>query len=170
MGPPTSDFLETIQKPNMISGKNIDTETFGAPDISVSGLKIWISGRQFEDSTDYWDANWLVVTVHCSSDWSQVCAQGPIIHSAEIEKWLSELKNLEKRIHGEANLNCTEPELDVSIKLDKKGSGTLSVSITPDNLIEQHDFLFSIDQSYLPSLIRELRNVLKKYPIRESLA
>ena len=148
--------------------KNIDTEAFGVPDISMSGLKIWISGRQFENSTDFWDANWLIVTAQCSSSCSEVVAQGPIIHLSEVEQWISELQKLKKTIHGKAKLNCMEPELDVSIMLDKKGSGSLAVFITPDHLNEQHDFTFSVDQSYLPSLIRELQTILAKYPIKGS--
>jgi len=70
--------------------KNIDIKASGAPDISLSGLKIWISGRQFEDSTDFWDANWLVITAHCSSYFSEVIIQGPIIHLSELELWMSE--------------------------------------------------------------------------------
>ncbi len=146
--------------------KKIDIKVLDAPDISLSGLKIWISGRQFEDSTDFWDANWLVITAHCSSYFSEVIIQGPIIHLSELELWMSELQKLNETIRGEADLNCMEPELSASIRLDKNGSGALTVFITPDNMNEQHRFTFAVDQSYLPSLIRELQTVLTKYPIK----
>ncbi|MDM8556154.1 hypothetical protein QUF75_15625 [Desulfococcaceae bacterium HSG7] len=148
--------------------QNIDIKASGAPDISLSGLKIWISGRQFEDSTDFQDANWLVVTARCSSYFSEVLTQGPIIHLSELELWMAELLKLNETICGEADLNCMEPELSASIRLDKNGSGTLTVFITPDNMNEQHRFTFAIVQSYLPSLIRELQTVLTKYPIKGS--
>lgn len=148
--------------------KNSETEAFGAPDISLSGLKIWISGRQFENSTDFWDANWLVVTAQCSSSCSKVVVQGPIIHLSEVDQWLSELQTLKETLHGEAKLSCMEPELEARIKLDKMGSGSLAVSLTPDHLNERHDFTFSVDQSYLPSLIRELQTILTNYPIKGS--
>ncbi len=138
------------------------------PDISLSGLKIWISGRQFENSTDFWDANWLVVTIGCSSDFSEVVVQGPIIHLSEMEQWMFELQKLNKTIRGEAKLNCMESEFDASIRLDKTGSGSLAVFITPDNLNERHEFTFSVDQSYLPALIRALQTILTKYPIKGS--
>ena len=34
----------------------------GEPDIKLAGLQIWVHGRQFPDSDDYWDGNWLYVT------------------------------------------------------------------------------------------------------------
>ena len=145
----------------------IDTESLGAPDIALSGLKIWISGRQFENATDFWDANWLVVTAQCASAHSEVVARGPIIHLSELENWKSALQKLHETIQGEAGLNCMEPELDVSIKLDGMGAGSVAVSITPDNLTERHDFIFSIDQSYLPPLIRALQAILRTYPIKD---
>ncbi len=146
--------------------KHIDTEAFEVPDISVAGLKIRIAGRQFEHSTDFWDANWLVITVQCSSSCSNVVTQGPIIHLSEIERWMSELQEMNETLAGEARLNCMEPELDVSLTLDgTTGAGSLTVCITPDHLTERHEFIFPIDQSYLPALIGELRSILKQYPI-----
>jgi hypothetical protein len=37
----------------------------GAPNLELEGLQIWVHGRQFPDSNDYWDGNWLRVTAHC---------------------------------------------------------------------------------------------------------
>lgn len=151
--------------------KHIDSEAFELPDISLAGLKLWVAGRQFEHSTDFWDANWLVVTVQCSSSYSNVAAQGPIIHLSEIEQWISELQKLSKRLAGEARLNCMETELNVKMTLDgRTGAGSLRVCITPDYLTERHEFIFPIDQSYLPKLIGELQNILKQYPITGAVA
>jgi hypothetical protein len=146
--------------------KNIDIEAFGPPDISLSGLKIWISGRQDEDSTDFWDANWLLVTAHCSSVSCNVVTQGPIIHLSEVEHWISDLQKLQNNIHGETMLSCMEAVLEICVKLDTRGSGSLDVFIIPDQLNEKHEFTFSFDQSYLPSLIRELQIILNEYPIK----
>ena len=87
--------------------KKIDIEAFGPPDISLSGLKIWTSGRQDEDSTDFWDANWLVVTAHCSSIFCQVITHGPIMHLSEVEHWISDLQRLHNNLHGEARTTRT---------------------------------------------------------------
>ncbi len=146
--------------------KKIKSEDLGKPDIGFAGLKIWINGRQFDNVEDYWDGNWLMVTVNCSSLNSEIWAHGPIIHLSEVEHWLSELKALNKNIRGEAELPCMEPELHVKVLLDKLGNGSLLVYITPDHLTEKHQCRFKIDQSYLPPVIEDLERVLERYPIK----
>lgn len=150
-----------------MSMKNTTQKTLGEPDISFSGLEIWISGRQFPESTDYWDANWLAVTAHCASKGSQVWVQGPILHLSEIQHWLSRLKELHKTIEGETELPSMEPELDVNVSLNKLGHGSLVVNITPDHLNEHHEFTFEVDQSFLPAVIKNLEDVLNRHPIKE---
>jgi hypothetical protein len=33
----------------------------GLPDMQLGSLAIWVRGREFSGSEDYWDANWLSV-------------------------------------------------------------------------------------------------------------
>jgi hypothetical protein len=44
----------------------------GEATIEVSGLQIWVCGRQFPNKDDFWDGNWLKVSVHCSAQDSSV--------------------------------------------------------------------------------------------------
>ena len=141
-------------------------EKLGEPDITFSGLKLWISGRQFPASSDYWDVNWLIVTACCESPGAEVWAQGPIIHLSEIQSWLTGLKELNQTVQGEAELACMEPELGAKVILDKLGHGSLVVHITPDHLHEHHSFTFEVDQSFIPGVIKDLENVLDRYPIK----
>ena len=141
-------------------------EDLGRPNIHFSGLKMWISGRQFPNSSDYWDGNWLNATACCESMASLVWTQGSIIHLSEIDKWLNALKELNRTVHGEAELPCIETELRAKVVLDELGNGCLTVNITPNNLEESHRFTFEVDQSFLPGVIRSLESVLDRYPIR----
>ncbi len=59
-----------------------------------------------------------------------------------------------------------EPYLKAKVVLDKLGNGTLVVNITPDHLMENHKFTFEVDQSYLLVVIRELKDIIDKYPIK----
>jgi hypothetical protein len=141
-------------------------ENLGEPDITFAGFKVWISGRQFPGTSDYWDGNWLMVTACCESPGARVWAQGPIIHLSEIQHWLTGLKGLAHSILGEAELACIEPELGAKVCLDKLGHGSLVVNITPDHMNEQHQFTFEVDQSFIPGVIRNLEKILDKYPIK----
>jgi hypothetical protein len=146
--------------------KKINVKDLSEPDLSFSGFKMWIFGRQFPESSDSFDGNWLVAGAFCESIGSQTWVQGPIIHLSEIHQWLTELRNLHSTIQGEAALHCMEPYLKAKVALDKLGNGTLVVSITPDHLKEIHEFTFEVDQSYLPAVIRDLKDIIDKYPIK----
>jgi hypothetical protein len=71
-----------------------------------------------------------------------------------------------RSLAGEANLDCLEPQLSVSLKAKSLGHITLEVSITPNHLTQKHWFQFEIDQSYLPALVRQCRSLLGAYPIK----
>jgi len=140
----------------------------GKPDIEISGLQIWIHGRQFPDSEDYWDGNWLRVTVHCGAQGASVWATGSIVHLSELYGWKESSEALHESLKGEANLDCMEPELSVSIKAESLGHLKMNVKITPNNLEQDHSFIFEIDQSYLPKLIKACSKILQSHPIKSA--
>lgn len=138
----------------------------GKPDIQLSGMQIYVHGQQFPDMSDYWDGNWLKVTVHCGAEGASVWVSGPFIHLSELQSWMALSKKLSQNLKGEANLDCMEPELSVTLKAESLGHIGMNVEITPNHLKQQHKFSFELDQSYLPGLVCQLGEVLKKYPIK----
>ena len=56
------------------------TQRLGETDLQVAGLQLWIQGVEFPESKDYWDGNWLRVSVHCYASNAQVRVSGPILH------------------------------------------------------------------------------------------
>lgn len=142
----------------------IDFEAFGEPDIRVGPLHIWVHGREREDTQDYWDANWLRVTVYCATGFSKVTASGSILHLSELSAWRKGLTALYEAKTGTAKLEATEPNLAVCVSL-KDGKGSLEISLTGDHLQESHEFFVEIDQSYLPALLSDLHRLFDEYPI-----
>lgn len=142
------------------------SDKLGSPQIQLAGLQIWVHSRQFPKSNDYWDANWINVTVHCGAKGADVWASGAFIHLAEIKAWAGSCEQMYKTLSGEANLNCMEPELSVKMRMHELGHISMEVSLTPDCLTQEHKFQFEVDQSYLPQLVNECRSVLAKYPIQ----
>ena len=137
------------------------------PDFRVAGLSVWIEGREFEDVQDYWDGNWLKVVATCASPGAKVEAAGPILHLSEVASFLGECQTLSERLEGAAQLDCMEGNLQVSLEFsDGQGNIEASISLTPDPLTEEHAFVFAIDQSHLPFILRGLQAVLERFPIR----
>lgn len=141
-------------------------ENFGKPDIKIAGLQIWIHEREFPNSNDFWDGNWLRATVHCSADGAEVWVSGSILHLSEIDSWLQGLEKMSVDLSGKANLECMEPGLNVEMKMESLGQILMKVETTPDNLKQYHSFEFDIDQSYLLILTENLKNVLCKHQIK----
>ena len=145
----------------------MDLSKLGDPDIKIAALKIWVHGRQFEDAQDYWDGNWLRVTAHCGADGGSALAHGSILHLGELANFVGECSKLHEAIEGWAELSCMEPNLGVKLSAtDSRGTIEAEIQLTPDQLTQEHSFLFVIDQSYLPSIITGLRRVLAQFPLR----
>lgn len=140
-------------------------EEVGPPDFMIAGLRVWVFGRQYGDSQDFWDGNWVNVLVHCAAGGAQVETSGPILHLSSLAQWLDQTRELHRTLNGSAELGSIEPNLSAKIALED-GHGSLVVDITPDHLTQQHRFIFEVDQSYLPELIGGLVSVLSHYPLR----
>jgi hypothetical protein len=137
------------------------------PDIKLAGLSIWIDGYQFPDSTEYWDANWIVVRVRAEGQRAIVEFCGPCIDLPELRGWFEACTSLEAGKCDEAVLPTTEPY--VQVRIDRTGEfGRLlaTVAITPDNVSQFHEFRYPIDPTYLRLLMDSLRRVLARYPVR----
>lgn len=138
----------------------------GEPDLSLAGLKLWIHGYQFPLANDYWDGNWLEATAICSENGASVLIRGAFIRTTEILDWQQAVENLRIKLEGVAKLDCMEPELGVKLTAGLLGAVEMEVEITPDNLTQEHKFVFKIDQSYLDPLSSQCARVLGAFPIR----
>ncbi|MFZ6818532.1 WapI family immunity protein [Undibacterium sp. Ji22W] len=141
-------------------------DELGEPSISLAGLKIWIHGYQFQSNEDYWDGNWLRATAIASASGAQVWVSGSFIRNTELDDWGQKVQLVYDSHEQNANLECMEPELSVSLKTSALGKIEMVVQISPDNLTQEHRFEFEIDQSYLPSLTTQCAKILSAYPIR----
>jgi len=135
----------------------------GEPDLAIAGLHIWIHGRQYPDSSDFDDMNWLRVTAYCIYPNAMVRTHGSIIQLSELSTLLKECEHLYKTLQGKAELRCLEPNLGVELVSETLGHIKVLLSITPDNHTESHRFFDGIDQSYLPPLIASIRTILKRF-------
>jgi hypothetical protein len=141
-------------------------EPLRPPDLHITGLWLWVHGRQFPMADDYWDGNWLQVTVYCGAPGASVWVTGPILHVPELAHFLRGVEAIHASLQGEATLSCIEPALAVKLITERLGHITMVVDITPDHLSQTHRFTFTIDQSYLPPVIDSCQTILRQYPVK----
>jgi hypothetical protein len=133
----------------------------------VGSFKLWVDGRQFPDSDDSWDGNWLRVTAHCSGASGSVSVTGCILDTVGVWSFRDQLAALQVALQGEAVLDSVEPNLVVRLQAaDGLGHIAVRVEITADQLSEGHWFEFELDQSYLPRMLRQCDAILAEYPVR----
>ena len=107
------------------------------------------------------------VTVHCGAAGASVWVSGSIIHLSEVAGWMEQCKTMVRTLHGDARLDCMEPELFVGLRVsDSLGHVHMRVEITPDYMSQRHVFESEIDVSYLDGVIKNCREVLARFPIR----
>jgi hypothetical protein len=137
------------------------------PSLQVDALKIWVLGRQFPDATDEYDANWLNVVALCGGVGSRVEVSGPILDTVSFAEFLDSVSVMENTLTGEAELSSLEPNVKATLRYsDRQGHVEGVVEITADQLLERHRFTLSLDQSYLPSIRRQLERITEAFPIR----
>lgn len=136
------------------------------PDLRFLGLSLWIEGHQFPDADDYWDANWLVVRACMETDGARVECNGPILMTADIDRFRGQLAVMAMTIKGEAALQPLEPNLKLVLKMDSRGQIEFTLEITPDHMAQQHSFTLDADQTCLPALVESCDAILTRYPIK----
>jgi hypothetical protein len=128
-------------------------------------LSLSVRGRSRPGSSDYWDANWL----WCSAEVSAGAFRGKVdglIRNEDLARFLPRLEKLSEQLSGEALLDTIEGWLDLRLTGDGRGHvglrGHLVDAPSDGNSLE---FRLSLDQTYLPPLMAQLRAVLEQFPV-----
>ena len=135
------------------------------PALRLGGLSIWVDGREFPDTSDCHDGNWLRVRACMETCGATVKCEGAILMTTDFDRFREELASLSATLAGEAILASYEPELKVTLKVQRLGRIEGEVEITPDHLNQFHRFTLDLDQSYLPGLITSCEAILESFPV-----
>jgi hypothetical protein len=73
---------------------NPTAEELGEPALRVAGLQLWVHGHQFQNSAEYFDANWLRVTAHAGAAGASVWASGAILMAPDLVDWSGQCEAL----------------------------------------------------------------------------
>ena len=133
-------------------------------DVKVGGLAIWVRGRQFPSATDYWDGNWLVVSVLFEASGAVIRAEGSFLRTDELESFAEALARLDLLLVGRAALAPMEPVLRLEIAMAARGSAVAKVELRPSPQ-QRHSIEFELDQSYFPAILAQCRQVLRRFPV-----
>ncbi len=137
-------------------------------DLVLGPLSLKVHGYQFSNAANDWDANWLFATAQCDADGALVRVTGSFISTTDLAAFGKQCEEMYQQLKGEARLDPLEPELRLALRYtDRAGHLEGKVQITPDHMSQQHQFVFGLDQSYLPKVVAECRALLGKFPVRK---
>ena len=140
------------------------------PHLKVGDLSLWVLGREFPEASNGWDEEWLSIRATIRGKASSVTTEGPILMTADFDRFRNELVTMHATLAGTASLSGYEPNLKVILAAHERGGVSGDVDITSDHLSESHHFEFELDQSYLPAIIVCCDAILERFPILGNLA
>ena len=134
------------------------------PDLELGGLRVWVLGRE------YGGEDWLVVTMHCCGEGSEVWVKKtPAINMYYDIRFLIMSLEHAGRKHGTKG-DITEPYLSLEFRPRSKASKTsgefdFTVNITPNQLIQKHEFIFGVSYSEIEAFLKQLKDLAARYPL-----
>ena len=141
------------------------------PSLRVDALRLWVLGREFPDSHDSWDGNWLRIVAVCAGTGSRVEVSGPVLDTVSFASFLKQVQAMEFSLSGSAELSSVEPELNLTLKYaDSLGHIKGDLAITGDQLRERHSFTLSLDQTHLLEIVKQLQAIMLEFPVRGARA
>ncbi|MDB4558968.1 hypothetical protein N9Z87_01865 [Amylibacter sp.] len=134
---------------------------------NLENLKIEVLSYEYQTWDNYYDANWLCVSVLFADASGQVAFSGPILMTANLVGFHDEVVELDAGTSDVAVLESLEPNLSLTLKR----VGSLGhIEVTTEILVEpqMHELQasFQVDVCYLPKLVTDLRGVLSAFPVR----
>ena len=146
-------------------------DSYGDPDLTVGPLEIWVHGREFPDSDDPWDGNWLRVSARCRVPGSFAHVSGSFLDTVSFAGFATELESLARTVNGQATLESLEPELKAALsKQEPDASLALVIEMVPDVPRTTHKFEVTLDQSEIPAILKQCEGIVERYPVRRGLA
>ncbi len=106
-----------------------------------------------------------MIRVRMEAHGAHVEFAGPILMTADFERFRDQLVAMVDTLTGEATLASLEPQLNMVLKMQQRGHVLGMVEITPDHLSQHHRFQVEADQSYLPALISSCNTILSRFPV-----
>ncbi len=129
-------------------------------------LSITVRGRAYRQSQDYWDGNWLLVTVVIRAGKFSGEIAG-MLRAEELQKLRDDLREFQRTLSGSVSYETAEEWLSLQIEADTLGSIALSGTISDDVSDSYNTLEFTLegDQTFLASPLQQLEQVMQAYPV-----
>jgi hypothetical protein len=134
--------------------------------LKLAGFELTVLGRQFPDSHDVWDGNWLNVVCNCQDARLKLKATGPFLTVGEIMDLLDKLKQANEGEISFARVEIIEPELNLFLSVTSDKQVLLQADLQPEDKRQSERFEFKLNQAEILAAIEQCQIILQTYPMR----
>ncbi|MBK9121534.1 MAG: hypothetical protein IPM16_00235 [Chloroflexi bacterium] len=128
-------------------------------------LSLQIVGRAVPGSDDYWDGNSLVAHAEVKVEGLSGKLTG-VLRSEEILRFGEQLQHGYETLSGEVTFTTMEGWIEFVVRFLRAGSVVVEGVVTPDLALRSRlQFDLGLDQSYLPAVLAQIRQVVKRFPV-----
>ncbi|MBM7569938.1 hypothetical protein [Aquibacillus albus] len=128
-------------------------------------VEIDVKGREYPNSSDYWDGNWVVSNVKVEIPGYNVNFNASL-RTDDIRDFVNDLKLMSRNLSGKAILKNLDSFIHFEGEMDKLGHIEWSgETCYPAGSGAVLTFEFVSNQSYLDALIKELEDITYVYPV-----
>jgi hypothetical protein len=128
-------------------------------------VEIDVIGREYPNSSDYWDGNWVVSNVKVEIPGYNVNFNASL-RTDDIRDFVNDLKLMSRNLSGKATLKNLDSFIHFEGEMDKLGHIEWSgETCYPAGSGAVLTFEFVSNQSYLDVLIKELEDITYVYPV-----
>jgi hypothetical protein len=128
-------------------------------------LALTVNGRERPDSSDYWDANWLL----CMAEIAAGTFRGRLdssLRTDELERFYQQVERLNQRLIGDAELTTREGWFTLRLTGNGRGHVEASCQLCNDHASRNTlECRLALDQTCLIPLLKQLAAALGTYPV-----
>jgi hypothetical protein len=138
----------------------------------VEHIRVEVLRREWPAADDYWDGNWLASRVAVRiGPW--IGAYDAMFRAEDFVRFRESVEAMHRDLDGSARFFTMEPFLSIDLKIDAHGRVSVEGDAKPEGAGRVFgevglDFQLSdfIDQSFLPALIAQLREIESAFPVK----
>ena len=128
-------------------------------------LTLEMQHREYPESTDYWDANWVVTRFFATAPGFRA----DFVESVHLSEVISLRKGLAKmhaRMEGAVEWKAMDGFLELTAEMDKLGHIHWTIDlIYPAGVGARLSLELENDQTYLPALLNQIDDILEAFPL-----
>jgi hypothetical protein len=136
------------------------------PDLKIGSIAVTVLGRPYPDADHPFDQDMLNCLVTGATARVSIKIEDTGIRSYAIDCFMRDLMAVYEALTGEAVLDGSDLGLVLSVRPTAIGHIEVRSEFWPEEGWDAVTLIETLDQSYLPDIIKQCRAVLGEFPVR----